>query len=211
MFWVMAKRTAGKTRKRSGEGARAADAAGRMLDAALALAAERDWAAIGLTEIAQKAGLSLAEGSAACPSKLNLLAALNRRVDQASLTAMPEAEALPRERLFDLLMRRFDALQPHRPALRSMLRGSLGDPATLLAAPALLRSMAWMLEAAGISAGGWRGVLRVHVLAGVYLSVLRVFLGDESADLAATMAALDRRLRAVGGLLGGAGRTAAAG
>jgi len=207
----MAKRAAGKTRKNGGESHRVDDAGERMLDAALALAAERDWRGIGLAEIAQKAGLSLAEGYAAGPSKLHLLGALNRRVDRAALAATPEAEGLPRERLFDLLMRRFDALQPHRPALRSMLRGSLGDPAALLAAPALLRSMAWMLEAAGIGAAGWRGVLRIHVLAGVYLSVLRVFLGDESVDLAATMAALDRRLRAVEGVLGGPKRAPDAG
>lgn len=204
----MAKRAAGKTTKQTSRRGGPADAGERMLDAALALAAQRDWAGIGLAEIAQQAGLPLAEAYAACRSKLDLLAALNRRLDEAGLAAAPEAEGLPRERLFDLLMRRFDALQPHRPALRSILRGSVGDPAVLLAAPALLRSMAWMLEAAGIGAGGWRGALRVHVLAGVYLTVLRVFLGDESADLAATMAALDRRLRAVEGWLGGFGPAA---
>ncbi|HEV2549332.1 MAG TPA: TetR family transcriptional regulator [Stellaceae bacterium] len=207
----MAKRAGRKTSKQKSERGSPADAGERMLDAALALAAERDWAGIGLGEVAQQAGLPLAEAYAACRSKLDLLAALTRRLDQAALAAPPEAEGLPRERLFDLLMRRFDALQPHRRALRSMLRGSFGDPAALLAAPALLRSMAWMLEAAAIGAGGWRGALRVHVLAGVYLSVLRVFLGDESADLAATMAALDRRLRAVDGWLGGVGQPAGGG
>lgn len=205
----MAKHAAGKTRKQTSERNSPADATERMLDAALALAAQRDWAGIGLAEIAQQAGLPLAEAYGGCRSKLDLLAALNRRLDAAGLVAAPEAEGLPRERLFDLLMRRFDALQPHRQALRSILRGSVGDPATLLAAPALLRSMAWMLEAAGIGAGGWRGALRVHVMTGVYLTVLRVFLSDDSPDLAATMAALDRRLRAVEGWLGGFGPAAA--
>lgn len=207
----MAKRAAGKTSKQRSERGGAADAGERMLDAALALAAERDWAAVGLAEIAQQAGLPLAEAYVACRSKLDLLVALNRRLDQAALATAPEADGLPRERLFDLLMRRFDALQPHRRALRSILRGSLGDPGTLLAAPALLRSMAWMLEATGIGAAGWRGALHVHVLAGVYLSVLRVFLDDESTDLAATMAALDRRLRAIEGWLGRARQPAVGG
>ena len=206
----MAKRAAGKRSKQTAERG-GPDPSERMLDAALALAAERDWAGIGLAEIAHKAGLPLAEAYAACRSKLDLLAALNRRVDAAALAAVPEAEGLPRERLFDLLMRRFDALQPHRLALRSMLRGGLGGPTALLAAPALLRSMAWMLEAAGIGTGGRRAGLRAPLLAGVYLSVLRVFLGDESTDLAATMAALDRRLRGVEGWLGGAGRPATGG
>src|SRR5215469_10309574 len=112
----MAKRAAGKRSKQTAERG-GPDPGERMLDAALALAAERDWAGIGLAEIAHKAGLPLAEAYAACRSKLDLLAVLNRRVDAAALAAVPEAEGLPRERLFDLLMRRFDALQPHRLAL----------------------------------------------------------------------------------------------
>jgi len=198
----MARRARGKTDRENRGSARPGDAIERMLDAALALATQRDWSGIGLAEIAKGAGLSLTEAYAACRSKLALLAALNRRIDRAALAA-PDPEGLPRERLFDVLMRRFDALQPHRPALRSMLRGSVGDPAALLAVPSLLRSMAWMLEAAGLGASGWQGRLRAHVLAGVYLSVVRVFLGDDSPDLAATMAALDRRLRGAEGLLGG--------
>ena len=62
--------------------------------------------------------------------------------------------------------------------------------------------MGWMLERAGVSAAGWRGRLRAHLLAGLYLSVFPVFIGDDSTDLAKTMAALDRRLRAVESWLG---------
>jgi hypothetical protein len=52
-----------------------------------------------------------------------------------------------------------------------------------------------MLEAAGVSAAGLRGRLRRQLLTGLYLSVLRVFLDDDSSDLARTMALLDQRLR----------------
>ena len=93
-------------------------------------------------------------------------------------------------------MRRFDALKPHRAALKAIARDLGGDPPTALcSAPAFLRSMAWMLEAAGLSSAGMRGRLRVRALAALYLCVLRVFVRDDSEDLAKTMAALDRRLR----------------
>ena len=131
-----------------------------------------------------------------------MLAAFHRRVDRAALAGAGDAGEPPRDRLFDALMRRFDALAPHRAALRAILRDSLGDPAALLGAPALLFSMAWMLESAGLSAAGWRGRMRVHVLAGLYLSLFRVFLEDDGTDLAKTMAALDRRLRRVEAWLG---------
>ena len=54
--------------------------------------------------------------------------------------------------------------------------------------------MAAMLEAAGISAGGFRGVLRTKGLSAVYLSALRTWFRDETADKSKTMAALDKAL-----------------
>ena len=74
--------------------------------------------------------------------------------------------------------------------------------AALLGAPALLHSMAWMLEAAGVPAAGLQGRVRAHLLAGLYLLVLRAFFADDTTDLAKTMAALDRALRRLEGVLG---------
>jgi hypothetical protein len=100
-------------------------------------------------------------------------------------------------------MLRFDALAPHKKAVASILADVPADPlAALTEARPLLRSMAWMLEAAGLSAAGLGGCLRVHGLAGVYLATLRVWLGDDSSDLARTMAALDRNLRRAESLVG---------
>ena len=179
-----------------------AGAEDRLVDAALSLAERQGWRRTGLAEIAAEAGLPLADAYAACPSKLALLAAFHRRIDRAALAGAGDSGEPSRDRLFDTLMRRFDALSPHRGALRAIFRDSLGDPAALLGTPALLCSMAWMLESAGVSIAGWRGRMRVHVLAGLYLSLFRVFLGDDGADLAKTMAALDRRLRQVESWLG---------
>jgi AcrR family transcriptional regulator len=198
----MAKRAGARKVRGTAAAKHASGAEDRLVDAALRLAERQGWARTGLAEIAAEAGLPLAEAYAACPSKLGLLAAFHRRIDRAALSGASDAGEPPRDRLFDTLMRRFDALAPHRGALRAILRDSLGDPAALLGAPALLCSMAWMLEAAGISAAGWRGRMRVNMLAGLYLSLFRVFLEDDSADLAKTMAALDRRLRRVESWLG---------
>jgi hypothetical protein len=55
--------------------------------------------------------------------------------------------------------------------------------------------MAVLLEAAGISTEGVGGLVRIKGLGAVYLATLRRWLGDESEDKAATMAALDRMLR----------------
>lgn len=171
----------------------------RLAQAALALAHERGWRDLSLAEAAMRAGVSLADARECFPDKGALLAWLMGASDRHALAqGRADAEETPRDRLFEVLMRRFDALQTRREGLVAILRGLPGDPlpaACLL--PRFAVSIAWMLEAAGISASGPLGTLRVNAIAAVYLSTLRVWLEDDSADMARTMAALDSGLRRV--------------
>jgi hypothetical protein len=105
------------------------------------------------------------------------------------------AEEPPRERLFDVLMRRLEALAPHKAAVRSLGHAARSDPALALCVNGLTaRSMAWMLTAAGISSSGLRGVIRAQGMACLYASVLRTWVNDDDPGLARTLAALDREL-----------------
>jgi len=174
----------------------------RLVEAALDLAARRGWRRTTLGEIAAEAGVGLAELRGEIRSRGAILALCVRHFDRVALAAKPDPKDSPKDRLFELLMRRFDALKAHRPALRAMCRDSIGDPAALLAGKRLLASMGWMLEGAGISTAGLPGQARRKVLLLVYLSVLPVFAGDQTADLAKTMAALDRRLGLAAAFLG---------
>jgi ubiquinone biosynthesis protein COQ9 len=60
--------------------------------------------------------------------------------------------------------------------------------------PSVAASLGWMLEAAGIPAGGLAGGMRINALGLVYANTLRVWLDDDTADMARTMAAVDRGL-----------------
>ena len=169
----------------------------RLLNAALALAAREPWREVTLNAIAEEAKVPLAQLRAVFSSRQAVLAALADRVDDAMLAGTDAAAANepPRERLFDVMMRRVDALADHKEAVRSILRDSPADPmGALCAAARLLRSMAWSLEAAGIGSAGLRGRLRTKGLAVIYLSTLRVWMRDDSSDLGPTMAHLDRAL-----------------
>jgi AcrR family transcriptional regulator len=184
-----------KPKRRSASRSATSSDGDAVVAAALALAARQGWRRTTLTEIAAEAGLSLAELHARFRSKPMILSACLRSFDRAVLAAAaPNPKDKPRDRLFEVLMARFDALKPHRPAVRAMLRDSIGDPAALIGAKRLYTSMGWMLEAAGLSSAGLPGRARKKLLMLVYLSVLYVFLGDDSDDLAKTMAVLDRRL-----------------
>jgi AcrR family transcriptional regulator len=174
--------------------------ADRIIDAALGLIATEGWRGVSLAAIAAAAGLPILQVYRIFRSKQAILQGLFRRVDEIVLVEPPTAELdeRPRDRLFDLLMRRFDALQPHKAALDVLGRELPSDPVTALCAGAsLLRSMRWMLEAADIPTSGVRGAVAVRLAAAAYLSTMRVWQRDDSPDLGRTMAALDARLRRI--------------
>ena len=174
------------------------DKSEKIVAAALKLAAKGGWHELTLAGIAAAAKVGLPELAQMFPTKSAILAAWSRTIDAGVLKAA-EAEDLggenARDRLFDVLMMRFDALSPVKPALRNISRDLARDP---VAAVALLRpafhSLGWMLEAAGIDSSGVRGALRVRGLALIWARVFRVWLED-GEDQAKTMAELDRRLR----------------
>jgi hypothetical protein len=166
-----------------------------LVRAAFDLAAERGWAAVSVAEAARRAELPLDRARARYPIRAAILMRFGSLADQYALEQAPQ-EGPHRDRLFDLLMRRFDFLQRHRDGVLALMRALPANP--LLAAAlacANKRSMAWMLEGAGISARGLRGKLRTDGLLLVGLVGLRAWMDDTSEDLSATMAAVDRALR----------------
>ena len=174
----------------------------RLIEAALRLAALQGWADTTMADVAEEAGVGLAEARRLFPSKTHLLAGFIEQVDEQVLGAgVVDLEGEPvRDRLFDLLMRRFDALKPHRKGVAAIARALSCDPLTAgcLAAGPVRRSLEWTLSAAHAQGSGPFAPLLVKGLGVVYLCGLRAFLKDESEDLSATMAALDKALNRAG-------------
>ena len=170
----------------------------RVIDAVMDLAAERDWNDFGITDVATRAGLTLAEFREAFPSKGAALAGFSRRMDAIVLNGTTEdlEEEIGRERLFDVLMRRLDAMAPYKLGLESVAEWVRGD---VLAVAALngvaLNSMRFMLAAAGMGSEGRTGSIKLQGLVVAWARVLDVWFGDNEPGLARTMAALDRELR----------------
>ena len=175
------------------------EASDKAIDAFLRLIAEKGYANVSLREVAEAAGLGVAELYCLHPDKAALIAAFMAKIDAEVLAGTPQQsdpEETARDRLFDVMMRRYDALRPHRAALVALRRAGLRDPLLALAlGPAVRRSMAAMLEAASLSSDGLNGALRQNGLLAIHYAVSRVFDGDETGDLSKTMAALDGRLK----------------
>lgn len=169
----------------------------KIIAAFLALLADKPFEAIGFADIAGRAGVSLAQLRGEFASTLAILAAHMKAIDQAVLAAdvSDMAEEPARERLFDILMRRLEALAPHREAIGSLVRSARRDPLLAVALNGLAaRSQQWMLTAAGIDASGPGGMIRAQGLAMLFASVLHTWAEDDDPGQARTMAALDRAL-----------------
>ncbi len=165
-----------------------------LIAAVFEQAALRGWPDVSIADAARSAGVPLGEARARMPGRGAVLMRFGLMADQVALANVSMAEP-PRERLFDVVMARFDVLQQHRAGVLALLAALRTDPGTsLLLYGATLRSMKWLLDGAGIPNAGITGSLRVHGLLALWLYALRAWEADESADLSATMAAVDRGL-----------------
>jgi AcrR family transcriptional regulator len=169
----------------------------KIVAALMELLTEEPFEEIELGDVAASAGVTLAQLRGEFSSTIGILAAFMTSIDRAVLAQdySDMAEEPARERLFDVEMRRLEALAPHRAAIRSLLRSARRHPPLALTLGALsARSQRWMLAAAGIGAAGPRGFIRARGLTAIFAAVLRTWVRDDDPTLARTMAELDRAL-----------------
>lgn len=169
-----------------------------IVQALMRLAARQPWNDIEVTDVAREAGVSLAEFRDLFPSKGAVLGAFSRMIDKEVLEGTTDdlAEEPARERMFDVIMRRLDAMTPYKAALRRISDAVRGDPLTLAALNQVaLNSQRFMLAAAGISTEGPLGLLKLQGAALVFANTLETWLDDDDPALARTMARLDRELK----------------
>lgn len=176
-----------------------------VLDAAMDAAIRLGWRNLTLSMIAEASGQPLDVVVGQYSSKSAILSAFVKRIDRAMVAGnLDDLKDEPvRERLFDLLMRRFDAMAPFKEALRSILRERPMAPDLVCLAPRLGCSMALVLDVAGVSTSGILGSVRTKGLSLIYLSVFRTWLNDDSEDLGPTMAKLSKALERADSLASG--------
>jgi AcrR family transcriptional regulator len=168
-----------------------------IIRALVDLLAEKPIERVTLAEVATRAGVSLADLRDEFGSLLGILAARTKDLDRKVLAGgEPDIEAEPtRDRLFDVLMRRLEAMREDRAAVGSLMRSASCNPGLAAALNAMaVRSQSFMLAAAGLSSAGPKAMIEAQGLALLFAKVLRTFVRDEDPGLARTMAALDREL-----------------
>jgi len=168
----------------------------RLIAALWRVIAAHGWPGLSMRRLAAEAGVEVATLRERFPTRLDVLLLHGRMMDQAVLAGtIPGQGGSARDRIFDVLMRRLDAMQPHREGILRLFEDMRRDPALALAlAPHIGIAMRWMLEAAEVEAKSCEARLLALGLAGVWLATIRAWAGDDSPDMGATMAALDSAL-----------------
>ena len=168
----------------------------RLIAALWRVIAAHGWPGLSMRRLAVEAGVEAASLRERFPTRLDVLLLHGRMMDQAVLAGtIPGQGGSARDRIFDVLMRRLDAMQPHREGILRLFEDMRRDPALALAlAPHIGIAMRWMLEAAEIEAKSCQARLLAMGLAGVWLATIRAWSRDDSPDMGSTMAALDSAL-----------------
>lgn len=168
-----------------------------VVEALMRLAAAQPFEEIRISDICRDAGVTLAQFREFFPSKGAVLGGFSRMIDLETLRRATGdlAGEGAKDRLFDVLMSRLDAMAPYKEGLKGVVEWARRDPAAAFALNGvLINSMRFMMEAADLDHDGLHGALKLQGLVAVWSGVLDVWFEDDDPGLARTMAELDRKL-----------------
>ena len=169
-------------------------------DAAWTLLATHPINEIEFDAVADMAGVDRGLAGALSGSVQCLVLAKMTELDRRSLTEtyadIQDAGVVTiREKIIESLLHWFETYAPYRLQIEQLHRSARGHPDLALrlfiGLEALIRHI---LVMSGDPALGLKGMVRVKGVAGVFLSTARVWMKDDSNDLAATMKMLDQRM-----------------
>ena len=167
-----------------------------LAEAALTIAADKPWSTVTLHDIAAKAARSVADFYPLTAA--DAFDCVDERFDREAARAAPHADAATptRDRVFDVAMARFEAMEPHRTAVIALDKAIEWDPLAQAASFARqTRTARWLLALAGADGEGVGAAARTQALALVMRQSRAAWLQDDAGDFAKTMAALDKGLR----------------
>jgi hypothetical protein len=163
---------------------------------------------VTLFDIAARAGVPAADLYPRTPG--DAYDAIEEYFDRAAATSAgaPDTSANTRDRVFDVVMARFEAMERWRAGALALDTAIERDPLGQAAAFARAgRSARWLLAVAGESAETATPA-RVQALALALTQARSAWRSDEAGDFARTMSALDRALRRTESFFESVGRVA---
>jgi hypothetical protein len=168
----------------------------RLTGAALKLLETCSWSELTLMQVARRAKIDAATLQGIAPNKPALFGLVLGSIGHATAKHYQHDSASEdaRDRLLDVALTWFEALNAHKPAVRSLYEGLKRDPLCLIAARApIIGAAEWLLALAEADTGPALPA-RALALAGMMARAVPVWLEDD-AEMTQTMARLDGDVR----------------
>ena len=169
-------------------------------DAAWNLLAKQTIDQIDFDAVADMAGLDRGIAGALSGSVQDLVLTKMAELDRQSLMEtyddIQDAGAVSiREKIIESFLHWFETYAPYRLQIEQLNRSARSHPDLALRLLAGLEALVrHILSMSGDPALGFKGMVRVKGVAAVFLATARVWMKDDSNDLAATMKMLDQRM-----------------
>ena len=169
-------------------------------DAAWTLLANQPIEQIDIDAVADMAGVDRGLAGALAGSVQCLVLAKMSELDRQSLretygNIQDAGDVSTREKIIEGLLHWFETYAPFRLQIDQLNRSARSHPdlalRLMVSLEALIRRT---LVMSGDPALGLKGMVRVKGVAGVFLATARIWIKDDSNDLAATMKTLDQRM-----------------
>jgi AcrR family transcriptional regulator len=165
-----------------------------VFNAALALASKGGWDSLTLPAVAKKARVPQKSLEQEYGDIWNLLKAVLLKLEKDTMAAVGDYLGDNwRDNLMELLMTRFELAQQHRDVYASLPRSFAKNPQQ---SPRFAKQFYKYLDNTLRTAGIEKKLCQpacVVAFGAVYLSLVDVWMRDETADLSKTMAAIDKR------------------
>lgn len=164
--------------------------------AALSLAATNPWREVTLARLADAANRPMSDFyGASLGEAVDCVEEAFDRAIADNLDQLDPGQSV-RDRLFELIIRRFEAMEPHRAAVLAMEQGLDRDPTLMAAAHQRhVRCARWVLVLAGLEGDGMTGQARAQGLGVIIGQARAAWRSDDAGDFNKTMASLDKNLR----------------
>ena len=168
----------------------------KIAESVLSYLDNNSWSSLKIYEIIKKAKISKTQGINLIKSKKDILFLLNDYFDYKTLSDLKIEEISNQEKIFEILITRFEIYNEHRKAIKKLSTYILNKPdLVLITFPLLMDSLSSILEFSNISPDGIMGKIKVEGLFIIFLLTFLVRKKDESRHLNKTMSALDNYLR----------------
>ncbi len=167
----------------------------RIAAAALDLADAQGWGHIAIESVAKKAKFPAATVETFFPDVFAILKwVLKNTEETVRHTVDGHLGDNWRDNLMEIIMQRFEIAQTHRAGYATIAKALAKHPKTSrFFVHGFYRTMDRTLKLAGLDKGKCQPAIVIGFGA-IYLSLADTWLKDESADMARTMAAIDKRI-----------------